>query len=240
MVDVAGRFCIDRFEAALYERGTERRVSPHYHPSPELALRDYKDWKERAPRIGPISARKMPLPELPAWQTDRDFEIMARSERGQIPNAYLDLKSARSACSGSGKRLCTRDEWLTACRSDRATRHPYGEKFEPLRCNIERVHPASTLHGRDVLGELDPRMNLVERDGSRLLFPTGNMPDCASRWEDDRIYDMVGNLDEWIEDASGVFLGGFYARETRHGCDARIDLHSPDYYDYSLGTRCCR
>jgi hypothetical protein len=54
------------------------------------------------------------------------------------------------------------------------------------------------------------------------------------------IFDMVGNLDEWIADETGVFVGGFYSRATDKGCDARISNHSPNYYDYSVGTRCCR
>jgi formylglycine-generating enzyme required for sulfatase activity len=52
--------------------------------------------------------------------------------------------------------------------------------------------------------------------------------------------DMVGNLDEWVSDPEGVFLGGFYSRATRDGCDSFIDTHAPSYYDYSLGTRCCQ
>jgi hypothetical protein len=51
---------------------------------------------------------------------------------------------------------------------------------------------------------------------------------------------MVGNLDEWVEgETRPVFVGGFYARSTTKGCEARVDSHAPAYYDYSLGTRCC-
>ena len=73
-----------------------------------------------------------------------------------------------------------------------------------------------------------------------LLRPTGGTPACASEWGQDAAYDMVGNLDEWVEDPEGTFVGGFYSRGTREGCDARVEVHSYDYYDYSLGTRCCR
>jgi hypothetical protein len=60
------------------------------------------------------------------------------------------------------------------------------------------------------------------------------------RWAEDGVYDLVGNVDEWIEDDQGVFVGGFYARPTSKGCAARISTHARSYYDYSLGTRCCR
>jgi formylglycine-generating enzyme len=240
MVDVAGRFCIDRHESTLVESPGGRAVSPYYHPSRSLALRDHRDWSLRAPRVGPHAARKIALPELPAWQREQDFEIRARSEPGRIPNAYLDLDSARRACRNAGKRLCTREEWVTACRGERASRHPYGDRFVAGRCNLGRLHPAAHLHGKSWLGPLDPRLNLVQ-DGERpLLLETGARPECASPWGDDRVFDMVGNLDEWIDDPRGVFVGGFYARETSFGCDDRIEIHSADYYDYSLGTRCCR
>ena len=84
-------------------------------------------------------------------------------------------------------------------------------------------------------------MNLVVESGvDPLLRVTGATSACASRWEDDAIYDMVGNLDEWIEDESGVFVGGFYARGTSKGCEARIEGHAAGYYDYSTGARCCK
>jgi len=81
---------------------------------------------------------------------------------------------------------------------------------------------------------------LVEHDGKPLLAATGTLLGCATPHGDDGVYDMLGNLDEWIEDPRGTFVGGFYARETEWGCDARIEVHSADYYDYSLGARCCR
>jgi hypothetical protein len=59
-------------------------------------------------------------------------------------------------------------------------------------------------------------------------------------WGNDAIYDMVGNLDEWVDDGEGAFMGGFFARSTRLGCDARIAVHPKPYADYSLGVRCCK
>ena len=79
----------------------------------------------------------------------------------------------------------------------------------------------------------DPRLNQLEGG----LAKTGAYPDCVS---DQGVYDMVGNLDEWVDEASGAFQGGFYSRSTRDGCDARITVHPPAYSDYSLGVRCCK
>jgi formylglycine-generating enzyme required for sulfatase activity len=91
------------------------------------------------------------------------------------------------------------------------------------------------------VGHTDPRLNLiVERGKDSVLRLTGATDGCVSRWPSGEVHDMVGNLDEWVADPSGVFVGGFYARATKEGCEARIASHSPLYYDYSLGTRCCR
>jgi len=79
----------------------------------------------------------------------------------------------------------------------------------------------------------------VRYKGKPLLRKTGETPTCVSEWEGDGIRDMVGNLDEWIDDPEGTFLGGFYSRATRSGCDARISGHPIDYFDYSTGVRCC-
>ena len=72
-----------------------------------------------------------------------------------------------------------------------------------------------------------------------MLRRTGDTALCSSRWGDDEIFDMVGNLDEWVADEGGKFVGGFYARATREGCAASISAHPPEYFDYSLGVRCC-
>ena len=89
-------------------------------------------------------------------------------------------------------------------------------------------------------GHLDPRLNHFEHKGASLLHTTGANPECASHWGDDAVYDMVGNLDEWVDDEEGVFLGGFYARNTREGCLSRVSAHPRGYCDYSLGIRCCQ
>ena len=69
---------------------------------------------------------------------------------------------------------------------------------------------------------------------------TGATRGCESQWDDGSLFDMVGNLDEWVEDPTGVFVGGFYARMTQKGCEAKISGHAASYYDYSTGTRCCK
>jgi formylglycine-generating enzyme required for sulfatase activity len=103
------------------------------------------------------------------------------------------------------------------------------------------VHPGVALHQGASFGHRDPRLNLVEEGGDKpLLRLTGETRSCASRWGSDAIYDMVGNVDEWVDGDHPEFVGGFYARSTKNGCESRVTNHAPMYYDYSLGVRCCR
>ncbi len=73
-----------------------------------------------------------------------------------------------------------------------------------------------------------------------VLRETGGAQTCASRWGSDAVFDMVGNLDEWVEHEKGVFKGAFYARGSKGGCDAVVGNHAHTYFDYSTGARCCR
>ncbi len=182
----------------------------------------------------------MPLPEVPQWELLGRFSPKAVSRASLVPQGYVPGFTAHEACRNAGKRLCRENEWVTACRGERGWKFPYGNTYKQGACNVFRDdHPARILHGSASAGLSDPRLNTVTHDGTQLLRETGGSPLCSSVWGKDAVYDMVGNLDEWVDDPEGVFVGGFYSRATRNGCEARVSAHGPSYFDYSLGFRCC-
>jgi sulfatase modifying factor 1 len=264
MMRVAGAFCVDRWEATLVDRVTGMPLSPYYPPDRRLALQIAATWEHDHLEIGSEEARRMPVPELPAWQRDHDADPLALSRPGVKPNGYVSGAMAARACENAQKRLCRRDEWVKACEGEAARQFPYGESYSQGACNVFRAtHPGIVLHDNPSIGHFDPRMNLVaEKDGSPLLRVTGATPRCKSEWEGDAAWDMNGNLDEWVmpdEDAGdagspagdggpdagksssnkGLFLGGFYARSKRDGCLSSVSRHQVTYLDYSTGVRCC-
>ncbi len=235
MVDVRGRFCIDRYEDELVDAKQGRRLSPYYHPTRAQTATSFKDWTSHA------QPGKMAVPAPPDFQLSEDFEPRAESRAGATPNGYLSANLAELACKNAGKRLCTEQEWIFACRGEAQRKFPYGDHYEEGRCNVFReAHPGAILHGDMSIGHLDPRLNLVEGSAGPLLRKTGATESCKSSWGTDAIYDMVGNLDEWVDAPVGAFLGGFYARSTREGCDSKVSSHPRQYFDYSLGVRCCQ
>lgn len=239
MVLVREQLCVDRWEATVVVDTSGATLSPFYPPEKGKAVFIEKIWRDK--RGGGSSVeRAMPLPPLPAWQKEA-FEPRAVSKPGVIPQAYASGKDAERACKNAGKRLCTRDEWVTACRGEADRDFPYGDRYEAGKCNIFReTHPGVVLWEDPTINHTDPRFNLVPGERGPLLRVTGATPTCASRWGDDAILDMNGNVDEWIDDPEGTFLGGFYARGKKDGCRSAVASHVLTYADYSTGIRCCK
>jgi len=170
--------------------------------------------------------------------------VRAVSIAGIIPQGYISGAQAVSACTASGKRLCTADEWIDACRGPEDTTFPYGAARRARVCNddIRSVHPVAEIGALlDVEpGELwrsamnNPLINQL----SESLLPTGDRAECTNGYG---VFDMVGNLHEWVDDPEGTFRGGYYMDTTRNGdgCKYATTAHGFTYHDYSTGFRCC-
>jgi hypothetical protein len=278
------RFCVDRYEAALVEvqpDGTERPF-PHYLPVD-------------------------------------GHDVRAVSEAGVFPQGFISEVQAQDACAASGKRLCSHDEWKTACRGPANTTFPYGEGRRPGVCHdtgksavaavfgaaalasgpvptttgkasrasgksrrgshsshVSKAHVASKTNKSTKASKAskvskaskastskthrasparassrpasveasvwtklnDPALGQV--DGA--LARTGDHGACVNEWG---VYDMVGNLHEWVagdpSSSHGTFAGGYYLDTSQNGdgCEYRTVAHAHDYHDYSTGFRCC-
>jgi hypothetical protein len=166
--------------------------------------------------------------------------VRAVSRAGVLPQAHVSQVEAGLACGRAGKRLCSDEEWLLACRGAvaTATRWPYGPRFRSGMCNDEGVSPLARLHGPapayDHTTMNDPRLDTlpgtVARAGSYQRCTNGN-----------GVFDMVGNVHEWTAAPGGVFRGGYFldTRSLGEGCGYEATGHAPDYRDYSTGFRCC-
>jgi len=240
MVFVPPTLCVDRFESTLADMTTGRLLSPYYAATPNLMTIGRNDFATRRERTGDLFARALPLPELSEWQWTATLSPIALPLRGSQPNGYVTGLVARASCEAAGKRLCKLDEWRRACKGAAAAQFPYGPSYREALCNVAtREHPAALLHDNASVGHLDPRLDALTYDRAPRPFPAGELATCASSWGDDAIYDMVGNVDEWVDEKGGAFAGGFFARGTTNGCDAIVTAHPENYLDYSTGVRCC-
>jgi len=168
-----------------------------------------------------------------------DVPVRAVSVKGAVPQGYIDQVHADAACLAAGKRLCSDDEWLRACRGPAAQTYPYGNTLVLGRCNDHRsVHPAVEFFGTTdgwIFSELG---NACLNQLSNSLARSGDYADCET---DEGAFDMMGNLHEWTADPAGTFRGGFYVDTVKNGvgCFYVTTAHNVFHWDYSTGFRCC-
>lgn len=167
---------------------------------------------------------------------------VAVAEEGRVPQGYVSGEVAAEACAAAGKRLCTLDEWMGACSGAEGRTYPYGDAYDAGACNDTYAggHPVVDYFGTsdgvwDTEHMNDPGIN--QQPGT--VDPAGSNPGCVTP---EGVFDLHGNLHEWIDDAAGTFKGGFYADASINGagCGYVTTAHGFEYHDYSTGFRCCR
>ncbi|MEE2788557.1 MAG: SUMF1/EgtB/PvdO family nonheme iron enzyme [Myxococcota bacterium] len=176
--------------------------------------------------LGPVQGPRVHL-RAPQEPTE------ACSRPAVRPWYTVTWQQASDACAFIGWRLCRRDEFLRACGGLDARAYPYGPVFRNGVCNVR---------------------DLYRVDGSALSSeaPTGHYEDCRSA---DGLYDMTGNLWEWIDEripgSPGIrmFMGMGYRTvaerhqdaEMRCDTDSRLPASvSANYVNQTVGFRCCR
>ena len=189
----------------------------------------------------------MPSGDERAWPYYQGVEghvVRAVSEKGAFPQGYISEKQAIEACGRSAKRLCKPAEWKTACKGPEAKKFGYSDARTPGTCNDTGKSPVGVFYGAQIAagGKAswtwdkmnDPQLNQMEGG----LAETGSHEGCTNGYG---VYDMVGNLHEWVLDPEGTFQGGYYLDVTQNGdgCGYRTDAHAAWYHDYSTGFRCC-
>jgi sulfatase modifying factor 1 len=214
MASIDDKFCVDKYEASLVELMSDgsERAWPYHQPTEGLS----------------------------------HGALRAVSEKGVFPQGYISEKQAIEACGRSGKRLCKSAEWKTACKGPDADGGPkkfgYANERTPGTCNdngkspVGTFFPAAVAEGKAWTWDKmnDERLNQMAGG----LAETGSHEGCTNGYG---VYDMVGNLHEWVLDSAGTFQGGYYLDVTQNGdgCGYRTDAHEAWYHDYSTGFRCC-
>jgi formylglycine-generating enzyme required for sulfatase activity len=172
-------------------------------------------------------------------------KVRAVNGAGMVPQGYISGVEAKAACEASGKRLCKPQEWKKACMGPKKTTYPYGADLKKGVCNDHGR--SSMLYYNNITDRpedaykwghngnmLDPRLNQLEGTLAR----SGEHPGCTNEYG---VYDMVGNIHEWVDDPNGTFQGGYYLdiHLNMDGCHYETTAHDFKHKDYSTGFRCC-
>jgi hypothetical protein len=158
---------------------------------------------------------------------------------GAMPTYMASWQEAKASCESAGKRLCDDTEWTLACEGPQRQPYPYGDGYtrDPQACNIDRPyiwpHAAKLFDAKSRDEELE-RLDQREASGSR--------PACVSPFG---VHDMVGNVDEWVVNASQFgkpFVSGLkggYWGPVRTRCRPMTTAHDETFRYYQIGFRCC-
>lgn len=179
-----------------------------------------------------------------AFEAIEGHTVRAVSQHGVYPQGYVSAHQASDACRRSGKRLCKPREWKKACMGPDKTTYGYGNDNVPRRCNDHGKSPVVRIFGLGSDEAHRAQWSWDKMNASALnqlpgtLAVTGDHAECTNGYG---VYDMVGNLHEWVDDPAGTFQGGYYQdiHLNGDGCSYRTMAHEAWYHDYSTGFRCC-
>jgi len=153
----------------------------------------------------------------------------AVSREGVMP-AMVSFEEAGLACQAVGKRLCTEEEWITACAGKPAvddnnngwynddaiegSMYPYGAFYAPGACYVDA------------------------EKGKSFPTSTGAMAQCRTPTG---LIDMVGNVSEWVSarDGKPSLMGGNASSGSGGTCNRRTATFGSGYRNQTTGFRCC-
>lgn len=146
--------------------------------------------------------------------------------RGNHPVARIEHEDAETYVkwlakeTGKPFRLATEAEWEKAARGTDGRVYPWGNQFDPERCNTLEGNTFAALYKR-----ARPLYNLVMRVGAFVVdngligdnfdkvlatTPVGMYPNGASPYG---VLDMGGNAEEWVADKFELYPGYPYGDE---------------------------
>ena len=146
--------------------------------------------------------------------------------RESKPVVYVDWCDARAYCRWAGKHLCSASEWYTACSANGVQLYPYGNSYNPTACV-----------GSEFDGMPGTQGNEARPAGTRT---------CEGAYPG--LYDMSGNVDEWVDSCTNTDAGNianclirggsFFASTTQLSCSQATGWNN-DLRGLGVGFRCC-
>ncbi|HAN31173.1 MAG TPA: hypothetical protein DCQ06_06200 [Myxococcales bacterium] len=147
-----------------------------------------------------------------------------------VKPARVSWLDAKSACEKSGKRLCTEQEWVTACAGQPAVDNNNNGMFgddavEGSMYPYGKFYSAGTCHDQ---GD--------KYQGKAIA--TGSKKECRTS---SALFDMAGNISEWVGASKdkATLMGGHGSSTERAACNQRAFSAGIGRRNHTTGFRCC-
>jgi serine/threonine protein kinase len=128
--------------------------------------------------------------------------------KGSIPKTAVDYDEAKDICEKDGKRLCSVSEWTSGCLGKGGAKFPYGDTYDPEKCITDD-----------------------DEGDDRPVMAAGSFAMCKSAVG---VYDMSGNVEEWVYGRVKMGGGGNKA-DALASCTNKAKGGATKY----TGFRCC-
>ncbi len=167
------------------------------------------------------------------WIDPYEASITKAGKAAPVPGvepAWASWYQAQAACAKAGKRLCTEEEWVSACAGQPAkddnnngmfgedtvegNMYPYGVFYQAQVCNDQ--------------GDKYKGMPVEAGIKEKCRTPSG-------------IFDLAGNISEWISEdkTKATLMGGHAASGERAACNDRSYGNGNGRRNHTTGFRCC-
>ena len=166
---------------------------------------------------------------IDAFEASVDAQGRALSVAGAV-SAHLSWHDSKAACEKAGKRLCTEQEWVTACAGKPAVDDNNNRYFADDAVEGS-MYPYGPFYDK---GRCQDAEDKYEGEPA----PTGTLAGCRTPTG---VYDLAGNLGEWVgsEPSLAAQVGGDYRSGERASCNKRSYTFGPGIRNRTTGFRCC-
>ena len=171
-------------------------------------------------------------------------ESVALSRPGVLPWMVNPLsadhfETFKAACAAAGKRICEKDEWVTACTGPNQTLYVYGSVFDREACNCVDTYCDDYCEEQSIAPE---SCNTASNCGYDYYcfheVPTGTFPECTN---EDGTFDINGNV--WEVVPSDTDARGYEVRGGAFNCaspSVRVNCSfNATWSALYAGFRCC-
>ncbi len=211
-------------------------VEGDYYPAVEQICDEWISEKRDRCAKYRTKVRTFGQPKAQHFCVDR-FEYP--NQEGVRPSVSVTFEEARDLCSSEGKRLCSAQEWTVACEGPEHRPYPHGFKRDPEACNYDKDYIIP-----DDFAYQNPLTRSAEIARVSQSEPSGSRKSCVSSAG---VFDMTGNVDEWVLNEGGSPQGpefesglkGGYWGPVRNRCRPMTTDHNHWHHGYQIGFRCC-